>query len=104
MNKRHIHADFIHAYAEGAEIQYRNNSVQAWADIAYPSWQPDCEYRIKPTPKPDVAFYVNVYSCDVGSAWPTLELAEKGGMTGSVGAIRYVIDGETGKLKSAEVL
>ena len=47
-NKRHKHADLIHAWAEGAEIQWKFNNE--WIDCD-PEWD-DCEeYRIKPKTK-----------------------------------------------------
>lgn len=44
---RHKHADLIHAFAEGAEIQIKN-IVGQWADCEYCVWHEDNEYRIKP--------------------------------------------------------
>lgn len=88
---RHKHADLIYAWAEGAEIQIRSTGG-AWFD-GPPSWDERCEYRIKPAPKPDVVCY---YTADVNNR--------------DVGKIlmgdnlKLTFDGETGKLKSAEVL
>lgn len=46
---RHKHADVIHAYAEGAEIQYKDGMASSdWTDIADPRWFSNFEYRIKP--------------------------------------------------------
>lgn len=46
--KRHKHADLIHAWAEGAEIQFLN-SQDKWVDVqGYPAWIEDGQYRIKP--------------------------------------------------------
>lgn len=44
---RHKHADLIHAWADGAEIQvkYLDGS---WVDELYPCFYPNNEYRIKP--------------------------------------------------------
>lgn len=49
MSQRHKHADLIHAWAEGAEIQLRKNFGD-WIDLHnnVPSWNSDYEYRIKP--------------------------------------------------------
>lgn len=47
--KRHKHADLIHAWAEGAEIQFLNGLDDKWVDIEdFPSWHKDHQYRIKP--------------------------------------------------------
>lgn len=45
---RHKHADMIHAWAEGAEIQVRRDSGGVWADERNPSFLDFNEYRIKP--------------------------------------------------------
>lgn len=42
---RHKHADLIHAWAEGAEIQIK--CTKEWIN-ANPTWHPNEEYRIKP--------------------------------------------------------
>ena len=46
-----------------------------WITTLYPGWQPAQSYRIKPEPKPDVILNV-----------------------------KFIFDGETGKLKKAEVI
>tara|TARA_R110000868_G_C10439191_1_gene725156 strand:+ start:187 stop:477 length:291 start_codon:yes stop_codon:yes gene_type:complete len=94
---RHKHADVIIAWANGAQIQTYVNKMGGWmwVDICEPMWWvEDSRYRVKPEPKPDVEFRYTVNSrfllqgCD---SWekPNLKLA---------------FDGETGELKSAEVL
>ncbi|OAM52910.1 hypothetical protein A7981_05595 [Methylovorus sp. MM2] len=42
------HARLIKAWADGAEIQYRNNIGSDWTDISAPNFLDDFEYRIKP--------------------------------------------------------
>lgn len=42
---RHKHADLIHAWAEGAEIQIR--VLGRWCNAQRPLWNIDDEYRIK---------------------------------------------------------
>lgn len=45
---RHVHADLIHAWAEGAEIELMGNDGE-WIYIdGSPSFVPEYEYRIKP--------------------------------------------------------
>jgi len=50
MNKPHKHAELIKAWANGATIQFKSQSVQnMWYDCAYKfEWHDDYEYRIKP--------------------------------------------------------
>ena len=49
--KRHPHADVIHAYAEGAKVQYHSSLENKWRDVDYPpSFNPKTQYRIKPKP------------------------------------------------------
>ena len=88
---RHKYADLIHAWADGAEIQVLNNG--RWIDIYYLSWSEYAEYRIKPQPKPDYVLYDNV----------SLE-TELSMRIGNNSNVRYTFDGETNKLKSAEVV
>ena len=87
---KHKHADLIIAWANGAEIQFRNR-YEEWDDAIKPSWDNDTEYRIKP--EPDVVKYL---ICGLNS-W-----VEVDAQTGHE-CIKIVIDGK-GKLKSAEVL
>ena len=87
---RHKHADLIHAWADGAEIQVLNNG--RWIDIYYPSWSEYAEYRIKPQPKPDYVLYDNV------------SLETELSMYGNHNNVRYTFDGETNKLKAVEMI
>jgi hypothetical protein len=79
MNQPHKHAELIKAWADGAEIEVCSNGQ--WTYFSNPRWYDDVEYRIKPEPKPDV---VNVYDLRL--------------------SVRLTFDGETCKLKNAEVL
>jgi hypothetical protein len=45
--QRHVHADLIIAWANGATIEYRVNR-EVWQPIITPTWAKDVEYRIKP--------------------------------------------------------
>jgi hypothetical protein len=48
---KHKHAELIHAWADGAEIQYRNDrNGQTWSNcrVNSPIWSEYEEYRIKP--------------------------------------------------------
>lgn len=47
---RHKHADVIHAWAEGEEIEQRNLDSDRWFPVKaeHPIWYAHTEYRIKP--------------------------------------------------------
>ena len=100
---RHKHADLIHAWAEGAEIECREiDSGDEWTGYhegSAPQWRDDFEYRIKPEKKPDVVRYLGFtddQSCyismrhEVVDHWPR--------------QLKLTFSGETGELLSAEVL
>lgn len=45
----HKHAALIHAWADGAEIQFRDRNRPEWIDSNNPTWTDEAEYRIKPS-------------------------------------------------------
>lgn len=47
---RRKHAALIHAWAEGADIQFRTDPKNTWMDCGrfVPEWNDDYEYRVKP--------------------------------------------------------
>lgn len=92
---RHKHADLIHAWAEGADIQYRFKDE--WNDIENPSFIDCFEYRIKPTPKPDVVWYANPRIAGDSCAYMSSKRLQGDNL-------KLTFDGETGELKSAEVI
>ena len=53
MPKRHPHADVIHAWADGAEIEFRpkkggyGNGAFNWRPCRNPDWHENFEYRVK---------------------------------------------------------
>jgi hypothetical protein len=50
--KPHKHAELIKAWADGAEIQWKNKVDGYWEECYFtPYWKDDCEYRLKPTLK-----------------------------------------------------
>jgi len=110
MTQRHKHADTIIAWANGAKIQIENTDG-LWVDwdisIA-PGWGNKNNYRTKPEPKvvyghvkPLRADYpqgLNVVGfCDLGPLQITTEQTH-------VDNIKFTFDGETGVLKSVEML
>ncbi len=90
------HADLIKVWADGAEIESKYRDGR-WTDCGAPMWVDGGEYRIKPEPKPDVIekYYANGYTkygcVRVAEHWERENL-------------KLTFDGETGKLKSAEVI
>jgi len=90
---KHKHADLIHAWADGAQIQFFNIVYEEWDDTPYPCWDEKGQYRIKPEPKPDIFYKAKI-------------VVFTGGVKFDYGTpnIELIFDGETNKLKSAEVL
>ena len=48
--KPHKHAEVIHAWADGAEVQMKMHDG-VWINADTPYWHNDCEYRVKPSEK-----------------------------------------------------
>jgi len=96
VKKPHKHADLIKAWADGAEIEFR--CLDEWRRITAPRWDQDGEYRIKPEPKLDLTTECKIIGAYRSIMWNST--------TGTVpGAnLRLTFDGETGKLKAAEVI
>jgi hypothetical protein len=91
--KPHKHADAIKAWADGAEIEGRIGDGD-WCPVLTPQWYQNQQYRVKPQPKPD---RVERYRAEVNGFVRGAEHWERGNLI-------LTFDGETGKLKSAEVL
>jgi hypothetical protein len=90
---RHKHADMIHAWADGAEIQVLH--CDKWIDTPNPLWANGSDYRVKPQPKPD--FEVHSYVIYDSLFYPSVSKS-------CIPNVRYTFDGETNKLKSAEII
>jgi hypothetical protein len=105
---KHKHYDMIVAWAEGKHIQCNNPDRDwsaKWEDEADPSWYDFCEYRIKPEPKPDVVRNITVEAtlkCGETCGEAFVQVFKSGKYI--FPNLRLTFDGETGKLKSAEVL
>ena len=82
---RHKHADVIHAFAEGAEVQFRRAAGERWEDERNPSFFASNEYRIKPrTVKREG--WVNIYNiCYVHA---TEEIAKTFAVDGLVATVK----------------
>lgn len=102
---KHKHYDCIVAWAEGKEIQVRWNKG-VWFKLIDSVWSDndEIEYRIKPELKPDVIrnFYLEsnpLLGLRFSQAHTPIDLRGR-----EFGGITCTFDGETGKLKSAEVI
>lgn len=101
----HVHAELIKAWADGATIQYFNRKTQDWRDIINqpPVWGAKDSYRIKPESKPDVVKYTYLPNprC-VGEYEPTNSFYSSSNNLPY--NLKLTFDGETGKLKSVEII
>ena len=91
MNKRHKHYETIVAWASGKEIQFKYWDEKQWRDWGYtscPSFTVTSEWRTKP--EPDVVVELKAFD---GEAWISCDPN-----------LRLIFDGETRKLKRAEVI
>ena len=96
----HVHHDLIVAWAKGAKIQWKGQ--YGWSNCAHsPGWDKDVSYRIKPEPRPDVKIYGCIHESEDG---PTHKLAAACRVWDKSDNIMFIFDGETGKLKDAQVL
>ena len=101
MKTPHKHAAVIKAWADGAEIEFFDtfSKEPSWREASRPTWTLDTEYRVKPEPKPDLVYYG---AFDVNGLIAIDSCFTKYHDEGD--HIKVTFDGETGKLKSAEVL
>jgi hypothetical protein len=89
---KHKHYDCIVAWANGAKVQARSIGGD-WHDFSHPNWNElHIEYRIKPEPKIDIVQLRTLYK--MGNDL----------VLDAVGNFKLTYCGETGKLKSAEVI
>jgi hypothetical protein len=89
------HKDLIIAWANGAQIQMQD-AQGWWWDIGRPIWDVDSAYRIKPEPKPDAVRHTLVFP---DTAVIVFDAKHRAGDN-----LKLTFDGETGALKSAEVI
>ena len=113
MTTKHKHYDLILAWANGAEIQYKD-PFNMWYYHENPIWLINEEYRIKPKPepkpepKPDIVLYAIAYPCNFDGTSAELSRAYYFGYFDGNGYaksnIKLTYDGETKELKSVEVI
>lgn len=104
MRTPHKHAELIKAWADGAEIEFydtRFNEHRWKLTGPFPYWQPEVQFRIKPDPRPDVVFYARIL-LPYFDAPPRVDGLCM--VQGTLDNLKFVFDGQTGQLKSAEVL
>jgi hypothetical protein len=105
--KPHKHAELIKAWADGATIEAK--ALGQWMELERNFvWHEDLEYRIKPEPKPDVVLYSIVHRVSYGlpcSPYASMSSAYAQPPDPQTPAnLKLTFDGETGELKSAEVV
>ena len=99
MTTPHKHADILRAIADGKEVQYQRQGKESWKDAKNPFnnpiTYPEYDWRVKPEPKPDVCLcrYIGI---DVDNYLFLAAMADAN--------IIFTFDGETRKLKKAEVI
>ena len=93
MSQRHKHADAIVAWAEGAEIEYRDPTRHhsgLWVECQHPMWYENFEYRVKPVKVYRVALFrgagTSRYTLSADNAY------EKDKLEHSVGFMRWLTD------------
>lgn len=92
---KHIHEKEIKAWADGAEIEFYEEESGTWVYADNPRWVRTSKYRVKPTPKPDEVRHTCASKLVVSMFGSALFDSDN---------LKLTFDGETGKLKSAEVL
>ena len=99
MKTPHKHAELIKAWADGHQVQYKSQKGDCgWKDDPFPCFDTNYEWRIKPEPKPDLEVFARVTHDGMNSSFGWRGFGEK------CANIAFTFDGETGKLKAAEVL
>ena len=61
---KHKHADLIHAWADGAKIEFFSPVREIWELANEPSWLNNIEYRIKKEPVIEVVYYFQQFNFD----------------------------------------
>ena len=84
---KHKHADLIHAWADGAQIQAKWKDI--WLDMNGQFWHDNVDYRVKP--ETDVVRFISTHEY---SGHEYFQAAN----------VRLTFDGDTNKLKKAEVI
>ena len=98
---KHKNAEVIKAYIEGIECEFFGLITNQWLIIdKLETFDVFDQVRIKPEPKPDNVTYSTVYRYADDCSYVTHAIKNKIDSNN----VKFVWDGETGKLKSAEVI
>lgn len=97
---KHKHAELIKAWADGAEIEWQDFKGE-WKITKCPHWFVNRCYRIKPEPKPDVVRYVTAEFAEFFDNYRVSNIFKERYERHN---LKLTWDGETGALKSSEVL
>lgn len=104
MTTEHKHAEVLRAIADGKTVQWKSYKGEWFDALCDTGLNPlvghSFEWRVKPEPKPDVVRYDFVRK----SCFLTLEEARREAPSYGGGIVRSTFDGETGKLKSVEIV
>lgn len=103
MNKPHVHADVIHAYADGKQIQIFDNTSFHWKDVTHPIFGGYNKYRVKPEPQPDTVGYA-IIDTEHFLEKQVYEYVPLSGIRGNEGILRITRDGETNLIKEITLL
>lgn len=99
----HKHAEVLRAIADGKVVQWQSRADGSWNDrqsLVNPLCEDFLNWRVKPEPKPDVVRYLPAYK---NTGYVSFE--KSASIHGeAIGHVRLTIDGETGKLKSVEIV
>ena len=99
----HKHAALIREWVLDTSrvVQYKRSSTHEWADCEdYPAWIATIQYRFKPEPKPDVVIYSELQArTELGLAIGLNRIKDMPSNN-----VIITFDGETGKLKSVEII
>ena len=98
---KHKHAEYIKQWVDGVECQWWCEYDNKWRLISFLSdFCPEVKVRIKPAPKSDLVDYVYVHD----NFGHSDEVARMVWSSEKSGNLKLIWDGDTGILKSAEVV
>lgn len=108
-NKPHVHAEFIKAWADGAEIEYfshysSNGGTEIWKPARCPNWSLKTRYRLKPEPVVET-MYTGWDHTRCSCTWPNdprLDPARNNSNRWVLGLVEITLT--DGKITKAEVL
>ena len=113
MTTAHEHAELIHAWADGATIQFKPVDQLEWDDCGgTPMWCSYNDYRIKPEPNPDYSKFGGLYEGDGYNEIQGVtsdinkvpqESTDASGHWTLVNKLEFIFDGETKELKDVKI-